>query len=245
MSKESKAQEEKKGGYGKIVAFVLVIAAVILFVNQMGYMKYFKDPQKLKVAIDGLGAWGPVVFILLWVASAVFLLPGGALGLVGGLLFGPWMGTLYTIFGATIGAVCSFLAGKHVARDMVKGMVENNPKLQKIDKGVEEEGWRFVMLTRLVPVFPYNVQNYVYALTSIDLFSYTLATFVFMLPGCLAFSFAGGAVSSGGSPVKIIAYLAVAGVLLFIISLIPKWLKKKNGDLLEEEEEEEEEEVAQ
>ena len=229
------SNSNKKGNWGKILAFVAVIAVVIFLVNHFGYMEYFKDPQELKKAIDSLGFWGPVVFIGLWIASAVFLLPGGALGLVGGVLFGPWLGTLYTIFGATIGAVAAFLAGKYVARDMVKGMVENNPKLQKIDKGVEEEGWRFLMLTRLVPVFPYNVQNYVYSLTATDLLTYTWTTFVFMLPGCLAFSFAGGAVTSGGSPVKIIAYLAVAGLVLFGISLIPKWLKKKkDSDVLEE-----------
>jgi len=231
----SKEQAKGKGNWIKIIAFVAVIAAVILLVKQLGYMEYFKSPELLKEAMDGLGVWGPVVFIGLWISSAVFLLPGGALGLVGGLLFGPWMGTLYTVIGSTVGAICAFLAGKYVARDMVKNMVENNPKLQKIDKGVEEEGWRFVMLTRLVPVFPYNVQNYVYALTGIDLPSYSLATLVFMIPGCLAFSFAGGAITSGGSPMKIIAYLAVAGVVLFGISLIPKWLKKKkDGDVLEE-----------
>ncbi|MGM0369961.1 MAG: TVP38/TMEM64 family protein [Bacillota bacterium] len=231
MSKES----SNKGNWGKIIGFVVIVAAVFLFVKQMGYMEYFKDPQEIKAVIDGLGFWGPLVFIGLWILSAVFLLPGGALGLVGGALFGPWLGTFYTIFGATIGAAAAFLAGKYVARDMVKGMVENNPKLQKIDKGVEKDGWRFLMLTRLVPIFPYNVQNYVYSLTAVDLFTYTWTTFVFMLPGSLAFSFAGGAITSGGSPVKIIAYLAVAGVVLFGISLIPKWLKKKkDGDVLEE-----------
>ncbi|MBM7556410.1 TVP38/TMEM64 family protein [Halanaerobacter jeridensis] len=237
MSKESSGSNN----WIKIVAFIAIIVAVFFVVKQMGYMKYLKDPQMLKQAIDGLGFWGPVVFIGLWIASAVFLLPGGALGLVGGVLFGPWLGTTYTIFGATLGAVAAFLAGKYVARDMVKSMVENNPKLQKIDKGVEEEGWRFLMLTRLVPVFPYNVQNYVYALTAVDLLTYTWTTFVFMLPGSLAFSFAGGAVTSGGSPVKIIAYLAVAGLVLFGISLIPKWLKKKSdADVLDEIEEAEE-----
>ena len=230
------SEENGSNNWIKIIGFVAVIAIVIFVVNKMGYMKYFKSPELLKQAIDGLGVWGPVVFIGMWIASAVFLLPGGALGLVGGLLFGPWLGTTYTIFGATLGAVAAFLAGKYVARDMVKGMVENNPRLQKIDKGVEEEGWRFLMLTRLVPVFPYNVQNYVYALTAVDLLTYTWTTFVFMLPGSLAFSFAGGAITSGGSPVEIIAYLAVAGVVLFGISLIPKWLQKKNdSDVLEEE----------
>ncbi|GAB6137774.1 TVP38/TMEM64 family protein [Halanaerobaculum tunisiense] len=244
MSDQAKAEEKKQGNWKKIAIFVAVIAAVVLFVRQMGYWEYLKDPQKLKQVIDGLGFWGPVAFIGLWIASAVFLLPGGALGLVGGLLFGPWLGTLYTILGATIGAVAAFLAGKYVARDMVENMVENNPKLQKIDKGVEKEGWRFLMLTRLVPVFPYNVQNYVYSLTAVSLPVYTWTTFVFMLPGCLAFSFAGGAITSGGSPVKIIAYLAVAGVVLFGISLIPKWLQKKNDDDVLDEIEEEEEETA-
>jgi uncharacterized membrane protein YdjX (TVP38/TMEM64 family) len=149
----SEAAAKKKSNWLKIIIFVAVIA-----VRQLGYMKYLQSPQLLKEAIDGLGFWGPVVFILLWVASA------------------------------------AFLAGKYVARDMVKGLVESNPKLKKIDEGVKKEGWRFVMLTRLVPVFPYNAQNYVYAMTAIKLPIYALATFVFMLPGCFAFSFAGGAV---------------------------------------------------
>jgi len=196
----SEAAAAKKSNWLKIIIFVAVIAAVVIAVRQLGYMKYLQSPQLLKEAIDGLGFWGPVVFILLWVASA------------------------------------AFLAGKYVARDMVKGLVESNPKLKKIDEGVKKEGWRFVMLTRLVPVFPYNAQNYVYAMTAIKLPIYALATFVFMLPGCFAFSFAGGAVSAGGSPTTIIAYLAVAGVALFAISLIPKYLKKKHGDVLEEDE---------
>ena len=227
----------KKKNWLKIVVFVLIIAAVFFTVRELGYMKYLRSPQLLKEAIDGLGVWGPFVFMLLWVASAVFLLPGAALGIVGGILFGPWLGTIYTGLGATLGAVAAFLAGKYVARDMVQGMMESNPKLQKIDKGVKKEGWRFVMLTRLVPVFPYNVQNYVYALTAIKLPVYALTTFIFMLPGVFAFSFAGGAVTAGGSPIRIIIYLAVAGISLFLISLIPKYLKKKHGDVLEEVEE--------
>jgi uncharacterized membrane protein YdjX (TVP38/TMEM64 family) len=231
----SEAAAKKKSNWLKIIIFVAIIAAVIITVRQLGYMKYLQSPQLLKEAIDGLGFWGPIVFMLLWVASAVFFLPGAALGIVGGILFGPWMGTLYTALGATIGAVAAFLAGKYVARDMVQSLIQKNPKLKKIDEGVQKEGWRFVMLTRLVPVFPYNAQNYVYAMTAIKLPVYALTTFVFMLPGVFAFSFAGGAVTAGGSPVRIIAYLAVAGVALFAISLIPKYLKKKHGDVLEEE----------
>jgi len=223
-----------KSNWLKIVLFVAVIAVVFFGVRELGYMKYLQSPQLLKEAIDGLGAWGPVVFILLWISSAVFLLPGAALGIVGGILFGPWLGTLYTALGATLGAVAAFLAGKYVARDMVQGMLEKNPKLRKIDEGVKNEGWRFVMLTRLVPVFPYNVQNYVYAITAIKLPIYAVATFAFMLPGVFAFSFAGGAVTAGGSPVRIIAYLAVAGVSLFLISLIPKYLKKRHGEVLDD-----------
>lgn len=229
------SEKNKKSNLMKIIIFVIIIGAVLFAVNKLGYMKYFQSPQLLKEAIDGLGFWGPLVFMLMWIASAVFLLPGAALGLVGGILFGPWLGTLYTISGATLGAVAAFLAGKYVARDMVRNMMENNPKLRKIDEGVKREGWRFLMLTRLVPVFPYNVQNYVYAFTGLKLPVYALTTFVFMLPGCLAYSFAGGAITSGGSPVKILTYLAVAGIALFLISLIPKWLKKRRGgDILED-----------
>src|SRR5690554_2029143 len=96
-------EKKKKGNWIKIAIFVVVILAVFLLVRQLGYMEYLTSPQLLKEAIDGLGFWGPFVFILLWVISAVFLLPGSALGIVGGILFGPWLGTLYTGIGATMG----------------------------------------------------------------------------------------------------------------------------------------------
>ena len=150
----SEAAAQKKSNWLKIVIFVAIIAAVVIAVRQLGYMKYLQSPQLLKEAIDGLGFWGPVVFILLWVASAVFFLPGAALGIVGGILFGPWLGTFYTALGSTVGAVAAFLAGKYVARDMVKGLVEKNPKLQKIDEGVKKRRLAFCYVNKTCTSFP-------------------------------------------------------------------------------------------
>mgnify|MGYP006279168199 CR=1 FL=1 len=228
MAQATETKNNKKNII-KIVALVGIIAIVIAVLNHFGLIKYFKKPQLLKEWITGLGALGPVIYIGLYVAACVFFLPGSALAIVSGLAFGPWMGAVWASTGATIGATVAFIVARYVARDMVEGWISKNKKLKKIDDGVEKQGWRMLMFTRLVPVFPFNVQNYVYGLTNIKLGVYILVSWICMVPGAIAFSFMGGAISSGGSPTKILMYLAIGGTFFVLISLIPGWLKKRKG----------------
>lgn len=105
-----------------------------------------------------------------------------------------------------------------------------------MDRQVARHGWRIVMLTRLVPIFPFNLQNYAYGITRIGFWPYAITSSICMLPGTAAFTFAGGALSDGrGDVTRTLAYLGIAGVLLVLISLIPRWLQRRSnlaGDLL-------------
>src|SRR5204862_116178 len=125
---------------------------------------------------------------------------------------------------------------RYAVRSTVERWVQASPRVTTIDGRVAEHGWRIVMLTRLVPVFPFNLQNYAYGLTRIGFWPYVITSSICMLPGTAAFTFAGGALSEGRGDIKrTLLFLGTAGVLLVLISLIPRWLQRRStlaGDIL-------------
>ena len=126
-------------------------------------------------------------------------------------------------------ATAAFLVARYVAREMVEGWAQSNPVFKKIDDGVAAQGWRMLMITRLVPLFPFNIQNYAYGLTKIGLLTYFLVSWICMLPGAIAFTFMGGSIVSGqGDLGKTFIYLGIGAVVFVIISLIPGWIKKRS-----------------
>lgn len=175
---------------------------------------------------DDLGWWAPAVFVLLWIAASVLFLPGLAITVVGGLVFGAVWGTVWTTIGANLGAAAAFLIGRYAARATVEDMVEKNPALQKIDRGVRRHGWRMLLVTRLVPIFPFNVQNYVYGLTDIPFTTYVLVTLPCMFPATIAYSFAAGSVRTGNLG-RSLWYLGLAGLCFILLSLMPGWVRRR------------------
>lgn len=224
------APEKRGGGWWKLVLAVVVVLGGVLIAQQMGLFELFTEDNvdKLGAWFDGLGFWAPLIFILVWIVASVFFLPGLPVTIVGALVFGPVWGTVYSSVGATLGATAAFLVERYAARDMVAGLIRKNKALQKIDDGVEKQGWRMLMITRLVPLFPFNAQNYVYGLTKISLPTYVIVSFICMLPGCIAFNFMAGSVRTGEFG-KALVYLAAGAIVFVIISLIPGWIKKKYG----------------
>jgi len=225
---------EKKGPppWVKLVVAVAVIGIGILIAWWLGAFEYLsrENIDNLKSWFENLGPIAPVVFILLWIAACVFFLPGLPITLVGAFVFGPVWGSVYSLVGATLGATAAFLVGRYGARGMVEGLIQKNKALQKIDAGVERQGWRMLMITRLVPIFPFNAQNYVYGLTRIRLLTYVILSLVFMAPGTAMFNFAGGKLLRGEFDMSTLYYLAGAAVLFVFLSLIPGWLKKRYGE---------------
>jgi uncharacterized membrane protein YdjX (TVP38/TMEM64 family) len=221
-------------GAGLIVILLLVAHQVGLFdLLKGGTLK--ERVERLDGMFQSLGAWAPAVFILIWVFACVLLLPGLPISLVGGLVFGALWGTVWTTVGANLGASAAFLIGRYAARSMVEGWIEKNKALQRIDEGVKQQGWRMLMITRLVPLFPFNVQNYVYGLTNISFRTYALVSLPTMIPATIAYNFASGSarevILSGGQPEALkrtVLYLAIAAVF-FVVSLIPGWVKKRYG----------------
>ena len=229
---------EGKKGWIKLSIILVILIGIVILMRALGLTKYIsiQNIQKLNEWIKGFGPLGPVIYICMYVLSCVFFLPGIPITILGAVAFGAVMGTIYVSIGSTLGATCAFLIARYAARSMVEDWIKKNERLRKIDEGVRQHGWRMLMITRLVPIFPFNIQNYVYGITNIRLLTYMFVSWICMLPGTVAYVFAGGALVSGkGDIKKTMMYLAIAGVFFVLVSLIPGMIKKRYKDVVEEE----------
>ena len=213
----------------KILITVGVVAAVYLVLRSYGVTDEIRleNVPKIKTWVAGFGKIAPLIYIGLYLVSTVFFLPGSPVTVLAGFVFGPLWGVFYASIASIISVSVAFLIARYVARDLVEGWVKDNAQFRKIDEQVEEQGWRIVMFTRLVPIFPFNLQNYAYGLTSIRFSTYVLVSALFMLPGTAVFVQLGGAFVSGeGNIWKTLLYLGIAGVFMLLLSLIPRFLQK-------------------
>jgi uncharacterized membrane protein YdjX (TVP38/TMEM64 family) len=182
------AETGRAGGRARLVAG----AAVVLALIAVGRM--LDAPALLRRALDavaGLGPWGPALFVLLYVAATVLFLPGWILSLGGGAVFGLARGVVVVSVAATLGATAAFLVGRYLARDWVARTLERHPRFAAVDAAVAREGWKIVLLTRLSPVFPFNVLNYGFGLTRVPARHFVLASWAGMLPGTLLYVYLG------------------------------------------------------
>lgn len=147
--------------------------------------------RSLLTWISGQGIRGALIFALLYVIATVFFIPGSVLTLGAGFVFGVVGGTVIVSIASTIGAFAAFMLGRYVARGWVSQKVSGNRQFGAIDEAVGREGWKIVLLTRLSPVFPFNLLNYSYGLTAIPGAAYVLASWIGMLPGTVMYVYLG------------------------------------------------------
>ena len=140
--------------------------------------------------VQGLGVWGPLVFILGYAAATVALAPGLVLTLAAGAIFGLARGTLYVLVAATLGAAAAFLVARHAARSAVERRLAGSPRFAALDRALAAEGRKIVFLLRLSPLFPFNLLNYALGVTQVRFGDYVLAS-LGMIPGTLLYVYYG------------------------------------------------------
>lgn len=224
-------EAKKKRSFAPLI-FLLVLVAAIAGIRMSGVSEYLQQ-EKLQALIASYGLLGPALYILIYSVAPVLFLPGLPITIVGGIAFGPVWGVVYTIVGSTIGASLAFLVARYVARDWVAAKL-TGPKWGKLDREVEEHGWKVVAFTRLIPAFPFNLLNYAFGLTKVPFTHYVVATFFCMLPACVAFivfsSSLLGLLKGNVSPTLLI------GIgLIVVVSLIPVFYRKFKGSKSETE----------
>jgi uncharacterized membrane protein YdjX (TVP38/TMEM64 family) len=212
----------------------VLTAALLGAIVWIGLHREVLGASALEEELGRFGAWAPIMFVLLYALATVLFVPGSVLTLAGGALFGPIWGTLLNLIGATLGATFAFLIARYVASDLVAA--RSGEQLGRMMRGVEEEGWRFVAFVRLVPLFPFNLMNYAFALTRIRLREYVLASFVCMAPGALAYTYlgyAGREAASGqaGAIRKAVVALALLAAVAFLPGLVRRIRGQRFTDL--------------
>ncbi len=207
------------------VRWASVFAAVVGLLLVMSVLPVGEAIERLESWITSLGVWGPAVFAALYVVATVLMLPGWALTLAAGAIFGLWIGLATVSVGSTTGAAGAFLISRYLARDKITRRFGGHPKFRAIDRAVGEGGWKIVAMLRLSPVVPFNVQNYLYGLTAIRFWPAVLASWVAMLPGTFLYVYlgyagrqaAGGITGGGPGGVGRVAMIGVGMVATLIL----------------------------
>jgi len=200
------------------LTLLAAVAAAVTFRDRF-------DAAALENWVNSAGTAGPLLFMAIYALVTVLFLPGSVITLVGGALFGPVWGTLWNLTGATIGASLAFLIARYLGADWVARRA--GPRIKQLDEGVTAEGWRFVAFVRLVPLFPFNLLNYALGLTRIPFLAYVLATWVFMLPGAIAYTwlgYAGRDALAGGE--GMIRNISIALALLAAVAFLPRLVRR-------------------
>ena len=217
----------------KVAITLAVIVALFVLGRKLGaYVPGF-------VAwVEGLGAWGPIVFMAGYAVATVAFIPGSALTLAAGAIFGIVKGTLFAFSGAWVGAGLAFLVARYGARRRIEGRLADKPKFAAIDRAVGKDGGKIVALLRLSPVFPFNLLYYALGLTSVRFVPYLLANFA-MIPGTLLYVYYGKlagdvAQASAGSSSKSLADWVVMIVGLAATVLVTVIITKKARRALNE-----------
>lgn len=224
----------------KPLIFVIVIA--LLFVGAF----FLPVADWIAAAFDWIDAnrtisW--LVFIVLYIGATVLLLPGSLLTLGAGFLFGLGYGFAIVSFSSVVGASCAFLIGRFFARQWVASRLSGMPRFAALDAAIEERGGLIVFLTRLSPIFPFNLLNYALGLTAVRFWTFVAVSWIGMMPGTVLYVYLGSIASDltsllagevGESPVgnwPLYVGLVATLVLTIVISRIAtKTLSEKLDD---------------
>jgi uncharacterized membrane protein YdjX (TVP38/TMEM64 family) len=185
-------------------------------------------PLDFAAWVQSLGAWGPLAFIVGYTIVTVLVMPAFLLTLAAGALWGFWWGLLLAITGAVCGATCAFLGARSVLRAIVERYVARHPRLVAIDRAVESEGARLVLLLRLSPAVPFVLLNYVLGVSRISLRDHfigllgmipTAAMYVYAgkVAGDLAVLASGAAVQRGPAYYALLTCGLIATVLATVL----------------------------
>jgi uncharacterized membrane protein YdjX (TVP38/TMEM64 family) len=215
----------------KIFFFVALALALVVAARVLPLGEWLDSFQ---IWAEEQGAFGMLVFALVYALAVVAFVPASILTLGAGAVYGLWTGTLVVLFGASLGAVVSFLLARTALRGRVEAWTEGNARFRALDGAVSREGGKIVFLVRLAPIFPFTYINYVFGLTGIPTLTYTLATVVGMIPGTLAYVYVGAAAATAATgdasatrtTIQILGAIAAVLVTIFVARLAAKAIRQ-------------------
>lgn len=220
---------QKKKNWIKIIIFVCIVTGILMLNHHYGWSSYLGDMSNLmflKTMVEENIVAALALYIIITIVGCVVLaLPGVTFAVIAGMLFGPIWGSFACLLATTVGAMLAFLVGKFFLKDAVKPMLEKNKLMKKLLFSDDRKSDIIIlMITRMVPIFPYNLQNFAYGITDIGFWKYSILTFVFMFPGVSFFTIGAAGLTAGEDKWK---YFLIAGVLAGAVTVAGLLIKKK------------------
>jgi uncharacterized membrane protein YdjX (TVP38/TMEM64 family) len=200
----------------RIAILIVAGVAVLVALRMLPLAEWL--PQ-FQAWVRGLGALGYLVYVLAYAVCCVLVIPALALTLGAGAIFGFAAGSLVVIVGATIGATLAFLLARTVFRARVERMTAENPKFRALDRALTREGAKILWLVRLSGFPPFTWVNYAFGVTGVRLVPYVVITFLGIIPGTLAFTWAGaaGAAALTGTGNRVLLTITAIGAILVAV----------------------------
>lgn len=177
----------------KLVVFAVAFVALATTATVLPVFPWF---IRLFEYIAGLGPWGPVALAGFYVISCVLLIPASIPTLAAGVLFGVVKGSIVAMIGGTAGAAAAYWVGRLMARDWVARRIARSRRFTALDNAVDEHGLKVVALSRLSPIAPYAILNYVFGLTKVPFWKYLLGTVIGVMPGMILYVYVGAGLRS-------------------------------------------------
>lgn len=213
--------------------FIYVALALILFSSTAFF--FHKYAPEIIAWVEQLGWLAPVLFIIIYCLATIMFVPTMIITLAGGALFGPTLGTLLNLLGATWGAACCFLITRYFSGNWLSQ--NKNGNVMRLIRGVEQKGWMSVAVLRLFPIVPFNLVNYGLGVTGIRFRTYLLTTFIFLIPPEIIYTYFGYAgmdvllqqesfYRNGG--------IIISGIAILLLCLCKLGVLKINGVLFKQ-----------
>lgn len=220
--------QHKKFQQPQFWGLMLVGVAIALLLFRTKHLLF--DQEMLLKALESVPCCAVEIFLGLYIILTIVGIPGTVLTTVGGILFGLAWGTFWSVIGATLGALGAFLVARYLLRDWAKRKFGNHPLLTRIERAIAKKPLASVLTLRFAPITPFNLINYLFGLTSVHWLTYTLGTFIGIIPGTLLYTelgVSGKTAIAGGDRLPFFLSLGA----LFLLSVVPPLLMKNKNFL--------------
>lgn len=213
----------------KLIIFITFMIAVLVisYVSGLyGYLAGGAFADDFQIMIKDNFAKAALIYVgVTVVACSLLAIPGVTFAIIAGAVFGPLWGTILCLIACTIGAIIAFIAGRYFLRSSVRDKVIRSKYINRFLFDNETKNEMLVlMITRLVPIFPYNLQNFAYGITDMSLIKYSIGTFIFMIPGTAMYTVGTNAITDSRNR---LIYIVITILLVLFVTLSGKFIKKK------------------
>lgn len=192
-------------------------------------LKKILNQDELVMYLEMLGYWAPALFILTYALITVLGMPGLVPTLAGGVVFGVGWGTVWSTIGATIGAIGAFLMARYFLHDLIARSLGKHRVLSQICGCVEKNPLNVVIAVRFSPIAPFNIINFLFGLTPVNMLTYSIGTLIGIIPGTLAYTWlgaSGNAAMHGSSGRSLFLALLFLTMLATLPILWQQWDRK-------------------